>query len=524
MATTTTTTLTRMAYEPDDDDLRDVVGGGGGDNDRKRRRRLKSRQKKSCNSQICCAYLMSILAVTLIIGGMYLSYIHWTKGWLLISAIGIVVNLMGSCMYYSGTNQLYYQHHRHQQQTSGAGGGSGGRSEHIYENRTNRSRHRRRYRSRGLSTDQLMPSAPPLNQSRSVSQLSLNMIPQYFCSAAATTAAAAHSDTESTVISMATQSAAAANPLAASISPLTTLSQIFSVNGQSYLILPLNGEPLNSANSFPLQNLVVKLTDNESKTVDKPDGKHLCLQREEQSCQTDIVANDRKNGSIRCKDVQMQTISRGGGGGRHQLAEPVGDNQRYREQLQNCSQSYQLIQSTSSATGFGHQVMANNGCSASSSNETHGNSLEPFGVVVVVDKQEDNHQTVVETLIDLNDSQPTDGPSTSRQRSTGHMNDTQITSSSSGGQTLVTIDDNDSQCFDSLLSDNNTVTTAVGEDHMHINDNDEDDVVDVDSLSVHPPRYEDVIQCFRNYNNNSIGSSGSSSSDDQQIIVDYGTL
>ncbi|XP_054156158.1 uncharacterized protein LOC128954581 [Oppia nitens] len=247
---------------------------------------------------------------------------------------------------------------------------------------------------------------------------------------------------------MATQSATVA-----SVSLLTRFSdQLFSVNGQSYLILSISGRPLNATNSFTLQNLVVKLVDNESKADDKPDGKQLLLrllQREEQSCQTDIVANDRKNASIRCKDVQLQTSGR-------QLAEPVGDNQRLREQLLN-----QLIQSTGSVTGFGHQLMANNGCSASSSNETHGNSLEPFGVVVVVDKQEDNHQTVVETLIDLNDSHPTDGLSTSRQQSTppssqstltvSHTNVIQ-TISSSGGQTLVTIDDDYDGDIDNIVT------------------------------------------------------------------------
>jgi hypothetical protein len=45
------------------------------------------------------------------------------------------------------------------------------------------------------------------------------------------------------------------------VSQLKTFSQIFSVNGQSYLILPLSGEPLPASNSFPLQNLVVRVTD-----------------------------------------------------------------------------------------------------------------------------------------------------------------------------------------------------------------------------------------------------------------------
>lgn len=179
-------------------------------------------ERRSCNSQICFAYLMSLFAVTLIVGGIYLSYTLWNRLYLILAVIGVVVNLFGSCFYYSGTNELYKR-----------------REEHIYENRTRRGR----YRTRGLSTDQLMPSAPPLSQSRSVSQLSLNMIPQYFCS------------NESEVISVANHSNST------SIAPLTPVSQIFSVNGQSYLILPLTGEPLNPSNSFPLQNFMVKLTD-----------------------------------------------------------------------------------------------------------------------------------------------------------------------------------------------------------------------------------------------------------------------
>lgn len=182
-------------------------------------RRVK---RRSCNSQICFAYLMSALAVTLIVGGVYLSYSNWDKMWLILSVIGIIVNLFGSCFYYSGTNKLIHRN-----------------EEHIYENRTRR----RRYRNRGLSSDQLMPSAPPLSQSRSVSQLSLNMIPQYFCT------------NESEAISLANQSSST------SISPLTSFSQIFSVNGQSYLILPLTGEPLTAPNSFPLQNFMVRMTE-----------------------------------------------------------------------------------------------------------------------------------------------------------------------------------------------------------------------------------------------------------------------
>jgi len=181
------------------------------------------RRRKSCNPQICFAYLLSAIASILVVGGVYLSYIHWDQMWLILCIMGIIIIFIGSCLYYSGNADLYSSN-----------------QEHTYENRPRRRRYRNR--NRGFSTDQLMPTAPPLSQSRSVSQFSLNMIPQYFSP-----------NQSETIPSNATNTPP--------VSSLKTFSQILSVNGQSYLILPLSGEQLPASNSFPLQNIVVKLSE-----------------------------------------------------------------------------------------------------------------------------------------------------------------------------------------------------------------------------------------------------------------------
>lgn len=175
-----------------------------------------------------------MIATALVVGGFYMALTQWDRVWLVFSAAGVVVIFIGSCVYLCGTNALRrkyrdqeedsdqdaYRRRRRQKQR---GGGTGDRSA----------------RERGLSGDELVPSAPPSGDSRSVSQLSLNMIPQYFSRA-------------ETASNVGLSSGGAPTGVA--------YSQIFSVGGQSFLILPLTGDSLAGAETnIPLNGLVVKL-------------------------------------------------------------------------------------------------------------------------------------------------------------------------------------------------------------------------------------------------------------------------
>ena len=181
-----------------------------------------------CNSQICCSYLLSLMASCLIVGGFYLSYHKWDTIWLVFgSALGILLILIGTCLYYFG-NKRYYR-------------------KRGLARRFSSRRQRRRYIASELSNDQLISSNNTYSDSRTISQYSLNMIPQYFAS---------------TLDSHSTLASNFLNATPSAPSPSTRpYSQIFSVNGQSFLILPLSGEAgVNEA--YPMQNILLKINEN----------------------------------------------------------------------------------------------------------------------------------------------------------------------------------------------------------------------------------------------------------------------
>jgi len=195
------------------------------------RQRRRSKCCSSCNSQIFCSYVLALVSTGLVVGGVYLSICNWDRVWLIFSALGLILVFIGSCMHYCGTQALRKYDDNEQ-----------------YSRRRRQKQRRGRFRDRGFSGDELVPSAPQGADSRSLSQLSLNMIPQYFSraegSAISTTAA----------------------------SPSMAYSQIFNVNGQSFLILPLSNETVNNSltnqeANIPLNGLVVKIpVDQEAET------------------------------------------------------------------------------------------------------------------------------------------------------------------------------------------------------------------------------------------------------------------
>lgn len=178
----------------------------------------RRRRMKRCirfNVQICYAYILSVLASALILSGFYLAFKKWDKTWLIFSLVGVILIFIGSCLYYCGSiDAYYYEERRHQREK----------------------RRRRGLTRRGHSNENLI-SSTHFNASRSVSQLSLNMTPQYF----------KNKDETPSGHTQATTS--------------LPLSQIFSVNGQSFLILPISGNAVASSispESFPMQNLIAR--------------------------------------------------------------------------------------------------------------------------------------------------------------------------------------------------------------------------------------------------------------------------
>ncbi|XP_015789352.1 uncharacterized serine-rich protein C215.13 [Tetranychus urticae] len=170
----------------------------------------------NCESQIFCSYVISILSSSLIAGGIYLAILKWDHLWLILPIVGCILIFIGACMYYSG--QMDLKRRRNHKASSAS---------HV----SGRRRIKRGNKDRSYG-DNLISST--LGDGRSLSQLSINMIPQYF----------ANSD------------------LPGSTGPASMpYSQIFRVNGQSFLILPLNGETSTNPNetAISLQNLMVKV-------------------------------------------------------------------------------------------------------------------------------------------------------------------------------------------------------------------------------------------------------------------------
>lgn len=424
---------------------------------------------KSCNSQICFAYFLSVIASGVIVSGVYLSYIRWDKVWLILSILGILLILIGSCFYYSGNVDLFHAN-----------------EEQIYENRPRR---RRRYRNRGLSTDQLMPSAPPLSQSRSVSQFSLNMIPQYF------------SSNESEAIQM---NATNTPP----VPQLKTFSQIFSVNGQNYLILPLSGEPLPASNnSFPLQNIVLKVSeDNKLKTSKNSDNcnevraetESKKINREEQSCQTDDFPEDvRKSNCFR--DVQLQTLTRAQlEQTSNELTDNISQNSRLKTKIE--STNVQILNRSECNSIV--EIIPSAGPSHLHSNESQAYSLESSeSSYSSADTESDRLNLESElvnniSLIDFNDNACTSSEFICRTNNNSDVQNEQNLLNSSINEIEIRAEDYvESECFNSFSNEN------VNEEEID------------DRLSTPPPSYEDVIDVNENDNN-----------EETPIIIDYGTL
>ena len=227
------------------------------------RRRSRGSCCSNCNSQIVCSYLIALISSILVVSGVYLAVIQWNRIWLIISVSGIVLTLFGSCLYYCGTQSLVnsYPHSDEDEDSYDCEEEDCDNDETHFpahrlscDQRRNRGRKKKR-RKRGRNG---RASAPDY-VTRSLSQLSLNMIPQYFSPAdtsfirvppghlgtSTTISGTALSGTtlSGTILSGCDSSTIGGGSITNSHNPVP-VSQIFSVNGQSYLILPLNNDSL----------------------------------------------------------------------------------------------------------------------------------------------------------------------------------------------------------------------------------------------------------------------------------------
>jgi hypothetical protein len=324
------------------------------------------------------------------------------------------------------------------------------------------------------------------------------MIPQYF------------SSNESENI----QSSATNTP---SVSQLKTFSQIFSVNGQSYLILPLSGEPLPASNSFPLQNLVVRVTEDnkvqnsmygfthsknystifnvllfffrniETENEMSSGSEPKKINREEQSCQTDDFPKEIRKITNRYRDVQLQTISNTQ---MEQMANEVVNNPLESSPLSRRRDSMRTQTTNHLECNSVVEINSNAGPSHSQSNECQPFSIESY-----------------------------ESSCSSANTESDNLNlDSEIANSLS----LINFNDDNNACTSSAFNctainnldvqtEQNSVEDYVESDHFNsfsnANMNEED--ID-DNSSTPPPSYEEILE--------------DDNSDETPIFVNYGTL
>ena len=226
---------------------------------------------RNCNTQICCSYFFAILSSGLVVGGVYLSVVQWNRLWLSISVFGLVLVFFGACLYCCGTRALSHKHSRRDESDEFDDRFD---DEPVVEDSRQRrpGRNKRKRRNRPEDLEESVTDRR-INAARSLSQLSLNMIPQYFApSDTGSTAPGQLLATSSRTNTLMTTASAGAQSQAASV----PFSQIFSLNGQSFLILPIANESLeasrqrnstSSEQSIPLNSLVVKVPSPEHDSI-----------------------------------------------------------------------------------------------------------------------------------------------------------------------------------------------------------------------------------------------------------------
>lgn len=220
---------------------------------------------RNCNTQICCSYFMALLSSGLVVAGVYLSIVMWDRLWLTVSLFGLMLVFVGACLYCCGTRALSrkYSCRSRSQEFDDAF------DDETMADERNRPRNKRKRRNRTEDSDETTGDRR-INAARSLSQLSLNMIPQYFAPSDTGSTAPGQLLASSRTNTLVTTASAAAQP------PSVPFSQIFSLNGQSFLILPIANESLDanrqrnstsSEQSIPLNSLLVKVPTSEDSSL-----------------------------------------------------------------------------------------------------------------------------------------------------------------------------------------------------------------------------------------------------------------
>ncbi|XP_054722219.1 uncharacterized protein LOC129231851 isoform X2 [Uloborus diversus] len=114
-----------------------------------------------CNPKVFTTVLLGILSCVLMTGGVFLAFHRWDPMWLLVSGVGVILIFIGTIQHCCSDNSTPAR------RSSGKGGCC---------SRPPAPDHPHIVTHNGSLTEQLLP----LTNARSVSQLSLNMLPGYF--------------------------------------------------------------------------------------------------------------------------------------------------------------------------------------------------------------------------------------------------------------------------------------------------------------------------------------------------------
>ena len=68
-------------------------------------------RRSHCNPQICLAYMLSLVSSGIVVHGFCLWYKHRNTVWLVLPCLGLILILIGSCLYRCGSTKLHRAKH-----------------------------------------------------------------------------------------------------------------------------------------------------------------------------------------------------------------------------------------------------------------------------------------------------------------------------------------------------------------------------------------------------------------------------
>ncbi|GFS66594.1 uncharacterized protein TNIN_258781 [Trichonephila inaurata madagascariensis] len=179
--------------------------------------------KACCNPQVFTSVLLGILACVLMTGGVFLAFHRWDPLWLIVSGVGVILVLIGSILHCCGNEQSVRRHSE-----------GGGKSRPVQNDHP---LHGHPIPNNGSLTEQLLP----LSNARSVSQLSLNMLPGYFPPVVTAYGIEQHSAVVQNINRL-VQQQQQQQPQQQPQSPGSTSPGIVSGAGKSFILLTVPGE------------------------------------------------------------------------------------------------------------------------------------------------------------------------------------------------------------------------------------------------------------------------------------------